>query len=125
MNKKEELIKAGAMLKELRNQTGLSIYKVGRRVGVSGSYVGKIERGESNPSDTLLDAFAELYGKEKEEIHRLFNRLTKEELETYKKINPILLKAVLQALDGNKLSDEEAILFSQKLKERAEEVLGR
>ena len=125
MNTKDKLVKAGAELRKLRSQTGLSTYKVGKRVGVSGNYVAKIERGESNPSDALLDAFAELYSKEREEMYWLFNRLTKEELEKCREINPILLKAVLQVLDKYKLSDEQAILFSQKLMEMSEEIIGK
>lgn len=51
----------GARLKEIREEQGLSQAAIGRRVGKSGSYVGRIEKGGESPIiDTFLDILAAL-----------------------------------------------------------------
>ena len=72
MDKKEMLIKSGAKLKELRKATGMSVFKVGKAIGMSGSYVSQFERGSCPPSDAALIALSDLYGVDKQKLFDLY-----------------------------------------------------
>lgn len=50
----------GSKLRTLRNQKGYSTREVGSRIGVSNSYISKIERGQI-PSLTTLQKLCKLY----------------------------------------------------------------
>lgn len=43
----KELIEAESVLRDYRKSIGLSVHKVGNRIGVSGGYIAKIECGEN------------------------------------------------------------------------------
>ena len=58
---KEENVIAGKKLQEYRKQTGLSIFKVGRQIGVSGSYISQVENGKRPASDAMLIATGHPY----------------------------------------------------------------
>lgn len=51
----------GNRLRHLRNLHKYSLDKVGSIVGLSGSVIGRIERGVNNPSILLLKQLSELY----------------------------------------------------------------
>lgn len=71
---------AGAKLQEIRKGTGLSIFKVGRAIGVSGGYISQIERGVRPPSDAVLIRLAELYNVEQKELFGLYEKLPDDEI---------------------------------------------
>lgn len=71
---------AGAKLQEIRKGTGLSIFKVGRAIGVSGGYISQIERGVRPPSDAVLIRLAELYNVEQKELFGLYEKLPDDEV---------------------------------------------
>ena len=71
---------AGAKLQEIRKGTGLSIFKVGRAIGVSGGYISQIERGIRPPSDAVLIRLAELYSVEQKELFGLYEKLPDDEV---------------------------------------------
>lgn len=71
---------AGAKLQEIRKGTGLSIFKVGRAIGVSGGYISQIERGVRPPSDAVLIRLAELYSVEQKELFGLYEKLPDDEV---------------------------------------------
>lgn len=71
---------AGAKLQEIRKGTGLSIFKVGRAIGVSGGYISQIERGVRPPSDAVLIRLAELYSVEQKELFGLYEKLPDNEV---------------------------------------------
>ncbi|MDU6361874.1 MAG: helix-turn-helix transcriptional regulator [Peptostreptococcaceae bacterium] len=80
MDKQELREIAGAKLQEIRKGTGLSIFKVGRAIGVSGGYISQIERGVRPPSDAVLIRLAELYSVEQKELFGLYEKLPDDEV---------------------------------------------
>lgn len=74
----EQTKEAGAKLRELRKATKLSIFKVGRAIGISGNYISQIELGERPASDAALSALAELYNVDKKEILWVYGKLPNE-----------------------------------------------
>lgn len=99
-------VQSGAKLKEIRKGTGLSVFKVGRAIGVSGSYVSQFERGSCAPSDAALIALADLYGVDKQHLFDLYNRIGNEEA-TRLVSNPELRKVFTQVSADKKLSQTE------------------
>jgi transcriptional regulator with XRE-family HTH domain len=49
-------------LRTIRKKNGLTQAELARRVGVSRSYINKIENGEAKPSLTLLERIASILG---------------------------------------------------------------
>lgn len=81
MDKNEQRKQAGAKLRELRRATKLSVFKVGRAIGMSGNYISQIERGERPASDAALSALAELYGVDKKEMFGYYGKLPNDEVD--------------------------------------------
>lgn len=79
---KEENVIAGKKLQEYRKKTGLSVFKVGRQIGVSGSYISQVETGKRPASEGMLIAMAELYGVDKKELFGLYNKIPNDEINT-------------------------------------------
>ena len=59
----------GPLLRRLRGQTGLR--EVGRRTGISNSYLSQIERGQRQPGPAVLKRLAALYDVD---VHDLLQR---------------------------------------------------
>lgn len=57
----------GEKLRKLRSQKGYSTREVGRRIGISNSYVSKIEKGQI-PSLTTLEKLCDLYSVDIKEM---------------------------------------------------------
>ena len=53
--------KFGEKLRSLRKQRGLAITELGDMLGVSYSYVGKLERGEKIPNVAMLIKIADVF----------------------------------------------------------------
>ncbi len=123
MGKDKELVQRGATLREYRKSTGLSVHKVGSRIGVSGGYIAKIERGENNPSEMVLEALAELYGKESEVLFRLYNKVENEQIKEFSKLHPDLRKTIIAMSTGKNITDEEMIEIAKRFKAVAEEII--
>ena len=62
-NDQEEI---GPLLRRLRGETGLR--EVGRRTGISNSYLSQIERGDRRPGPSVLKRLAALYGVEVQDL---------------------------------------------------------
>ena len=58
----EEAVQIGAALRVVREQRGLSLREVARRVGVSPSFVSQVETGKANPSVGTLYALVGVLG---------------------------------------------------------------
>ena len=58
----EETVQVGAALRAVREQRGLSLREVARRVGVSPSFVSQVETGKANPSVGTLYALVGVLG---------------------------------------------------------------
>lgn len=80
MDKNEQKKEAGAKLRELRKATGLSVFKVGRAINMSGNYISQIERGERPASDAALVALADLYGVDQKDLFALYGKLPNDEI---------------------------------------------
>lgn len=57
-----DLSRIGAALRAKREQSGLTIYEVGERAGVTGAYVSALERGNGNPTISVLQKIATAVG---------------------------------------------------------------
>ena len=123
MGKDKELVQRGAILRAYRKSIGLSVHKVGSRIGVSGGYIAKIERGENNPSEMVLEALAELYGKESEDLFRLYNKVENEQIKEFSKLHPDLRKTITAMSRGKNITDEEMIEIAKRFKAVAEEII--
>lgn len=103
----EKYIVAGKKLRELRKETGLSIFKVAKQLHISGNYLSLLERGKQSPSNTVLYNIAEYYNIDSSELFRLYNKLDPQEMNdiinTPKNIRKLLTQLSLE----KKLSDEE------------------
>ena len=62
-NDQEEI---GPLLLRLRGETGLR--EVGRRTGISNSYLPQIERGDRRPGPSVLKRLASLYGVDVQDL---------------------------------------------------------
>lgn len=103
---KEENVIAGEKLKEYRKQTGLSVFKVGRHIGVSGSYISQVENGKRPASDAMLIAMAELYGVDKKELFDLYNKMPSDEVNTIMQ-HPALRQLFLDVTNDKKFNPEK------------------
>ena len=106
MDKKEMLIKSGAKLKELRKATGMSVFKVGRAIGMSGSYVSQFERGSCPPSDAALIALSDLYGVDKQKLFDLYGKIHNEEMDVLMQY-PQLRKTIIELTSYPKVTKED------------------
>ena len=62
-NEQEEI---GPLLRRLRGRIGLR--EVGRRTGISNSYLSQIERGDRRPGPSVLKRLAALYGVDVQDL---------------------------------------------------------
>ena len=124
VDKNEMWAHAGAVLRELRRATRLSVHKVGRQIGVSGGYIAKIERGENNPSDAVLESLAELYGKDGQELFNLYNKVESDEIKLFSNLHPEIRKTVAAISTDRNITDEEALKIAERFKEITKEILN-
>lgn len=103
--------KAGARLKECRKKTKLSIFKVAKKVHISGNYLSRLERGINAPSDTVIFNLAEFYNIEPSELFALYNRAPSSNSETLNSI-PSLRKILTEISLDSRLSNEEKEEFA-------------
>lgn len=106
MDKNEQKKEAGAKLRELRKATGLSVFKVGRAINMSGNYISQIERGERPASDAALIALADLYGVDKQSLFNLYGKIHNEEIDILMQY-PQLRKTIIEATSNPKASKED------------------
>ena len=114
VDKKELWKEAGAKLRELRKATGQSVFKVGRAIGVSGSYISQVERGSCAASDAVLIALSELYGVDKHSLFDLYKRIEDEEANRLMD-NPMFRKVFTQVTTDKKLSQDEKDEIAKEL----------
>ena len=114
MDKKDLWKEAGAKLREIRNSTGQSVFKVGRAIGVSGSYISQVERGSCAASDAVLIALSDLYGVDKQSLFDLYKRIEEEEANRLMD-NPMFRKVFTQVTADKKLSQSEKDEIAREL----------
>ena len=119
-----DLKTAGAELRKLRKQTGLSIFKVAKRVHISGNYLSLLERGANAPSDAVLFNLAEFFNVEPAQLFKLYNRVVppnNEQLEAM----PSLKKIMTEISIDSRLSADEKEEFAKRIYEIANELKSR
>lgn len=117
---KEENVIAGKKLQEYRKQTGLSIFKVGRQIGVSGSYISQVENGKRPASEAMLVAMADLYGVDKKELFNLYNKMPNDEITTIMQ-HPELRQLFLDVTNDKKFNAERLSNVIREFRKMAEE----
>ena len=121
----KELIEAGSVLRDYRKSIGLSVHKVGNRIGISGGYVAKIERGENIPSDAVLVALAELYGKNEEELFRLYNKVANDEIKRFSKMHAGIRRAITAIFADKDFTEDQALKAIERLEEISKGIIPR
>lgn len=119
---KAEWAEAGEKLKELRKETKLSIFKVAKKVHISGNYLSLLERGINAPSDVIIFNLAEFYNVKPEVIFRWYNRIlppSDKQLESM----PSLKRIMTELSIDPRLSDDEKDEISKRIYEIANDVL--
>lgn len=119
---KAEWTEAGEKLKALRKNTKLSIFKVAKKVHISGNYLSLLERGINAPSDIIIFNLAEFYNVEPEMIFKWYNRIlppSDKQLESM----PSLKKIMTELSIDPRLSDDEKQEISKRIYEIANDVL--
>ena len=119
MDKLEQRKEAGAKLRELRKATKLSVFKVGRAIGMSGNYISQIERGERPASDAALSLLAEFYGVDKNELFGYYGKMTDDAIDKIMQI-PELSRLFTQITSKKKMSQEDLEAYLSDFKEAAE-----
>lgn len=119
----ELLVNAGRELRNLRKMTGLSVFKVARRVHISGNYLSLLERGANAPSDTVLFNLAEFYKVPPERLFELYDRIVPPTPEQISKM-PSLKKIITEISIDSRLTKEEKEAFANRVYEIAESLLG-
>lgn len=93
--------------------------------GVSGGYIAKIERGENNPFEAVLESLAELYHKDGQELFRLYNKVESDEIKSFSNLHPEIRKTVAAMSTDRDITDEEALRISERMKEITQDILNR
>lgn len=112
------LEKAGAELRKLRKKTGLSIFKVAKKVHISGNYLSLLERGANAPSNTVLFNLSEFYNVPPEQLFKLYGKVVPPTPEQLIKM-PSLKKIITEISIDPRLSDEEKEIFANRIYEIA------
>lgn len=119
VDKKELWKEAGTKLREIRKATGQSVFKVGRAIGVSGSYISQVERGSCAASDAVLVALSDLYGVDKQTLFDLYKRIEDGEANRLMN-NPMFRKVFTQITTDKKLSQSEKDEIAKELERIAQ-----
>ena len=90
----------GKYLRKIREQQNLSLRGLGRRVGLSASYICKIELGEFKPpSEEKIKAISDALGQDQDHMLALAGRVSSDLVEIILK-NPAGIARALRAHDG-------------------------
>ena len=77
----------GNIVRELREKKGLGIKRLGPDIGVSYTYLSKIENDKTKPSEEFIEKIADYFEYEKEELLIRSGRLPKDIIDIIKE-NP-------------------------------------
>lgn len=118
MSKSEMWERAGAKLRELRKEKGLSVHKTGRQLGVSGNYISLLERGKTAPTEALLIALAEFYEVDRQKLFDMYEKIDSDQVKNIIALPASIRKTINQMSIDKKLSEEdikEAIKVLQRI----------
>lgn len=108
--------KVGSKLREYRKASKLSIFKVAKRIHISGNHLSRLERGINAPSDAIIFKLAEFYGIEPSELFALYDRVPSLNSVKFNSI-PSLKKIMTEIFLDSKLTDEEKEEFANTVYE--------
>ncbi|NOW08081.1 helix-turn-helix domain-containing protein [Clostridium beijerinckii] len=117
-------IDAGNRLREIRNETNLSVFKVAKKVHISGNYLSMLERGINCPSDAVLFNLAEFYNVDPSELFKLYDKIIPPTNEQLKNM-PSLKGLITQLSIDPKLTPEEKDKFATQLYEIANNLFNK
>lgn len=116
-------LEAGGKLKELRKKTNLSIFKVAKKINISGNYLSLLERGINSPSDAVIFSLADFYNVDPEMIFKWYGKIlppTSEQLNNM----PSLKRIITEISVDPRLTDDEKEQFVKRVYEIANELFG-
>ncbi len=87
-------------LKELRGRKGVGLKKAAPHLGVSYTYLSKIENDKATPSTDLLSRLASYYGADEDELLLMAERIP-EDLKLILRDHPVRAAEVLRQLLEN------------------------
>ena len=114
---------AGDELRKLRKETKLSVFKVARKVFISGNYLSLIERGIHCPSDIVLLNLAEFYEVDAYQLFKLYNKVVPPNSEQLKAI-PSLKQIMIQISIDSKLTQDGKERLSNSIYQIVNELIG-
>ncbi|MBC9785916.1 transcriptional regulator [Heliobacterium chlorum] len=128
-------IETGIFLAELRKEKGLTYNQLAEQLGVSGSYLSKLEKGTEYPSDHLVRKLADFYGILETDIFEKLGRIplvAREVIERFphysKAIEQIEKDPDLDETDKNEIYDQIAemhrIVYEKKKLAKAKRSAG-
>lgn len=115
---------SGNILRELRKKTKLSVFKVAKRVHISGNYLSMLERGINAPSDIVLFNLAEFYGVEPKELFKLYDRVVPPSDEQLT-VMPSLKKIMTEISIDSRLTPEEKEEFAKQVYQIANNLIKK
>jgi transcriptional regulator with XRE-family HTH domain len=115
---------SGNILRNLRKKTKLSVFKVAKRVHISGNYLSMLERGINAPSDTVLFNLAEFYGVEPQELFKLYDRVVPPSNEQLT-VMPSLKKIMTEISIDSRLTPEEKEQFAKRVYDIANDLINK
>ena len=115
---------SGNILRELRKKTKLSVFKVAKRVHISGNYLSMLERGINAPSDIVLFNLSEFYGVEPKELFKLYDRVVPPSDEQLT-VMPSLKKIMTEISIDSRLSPEEKEEFAKQVYQIANNLIKK
>ena len=115
---------SGNILRELRKKTKLSVFKVAKRVHISGNYLSMLERGINAPSDIVLFNLAEFYGVKPKELFKLYDRVVPPSDEQLT-VMPSLKKIMTEISIDSRLTPEEKEEFAKQVYQIANDLIKK
>ena len=115
---------SGNVLRDIRKKTKLSVFKVAKRVHISGNYLSMLERGINAPSDTVLFNLAEFYGVNPSELFKLYDRVVPPNDEQLTAI-PSLKKIMTEISIDSRLTPEEKEEFAKQVYQIANNLINK
>lgn len=115
---------AGNKLRELRcnMKPKPSIFKVAKKIHISGNYMSMIERGVYCPNDQILFNLAEFYEVNPSELFKLYDKVVPPTLEQMNAI-PSLKKIMTEISIDDKLTADEKESFAKRVYEIATQLI--
>ena len=74
-NKEIGIIEGSKLIKQLREESDLTLKEVGAIIGISFQYISQVEQGVKAPADQLIECLAKCYNIDADAIFKAYNRV--------------------------------------------------